>query len=69
MRAINSLLGQKNSLFLSVGNLQKKCSVFSGIGGVRADKKAPNRENSLYFPCLTGNLGRDGFAQDCLHHH
>ena len=24
-------------------------------------------ENSLFFPCLTGKAGRDGFAPDCLH--
>ena len=25
-------------------------------------------ENSLFFPCLTGNLVGDGFARDCVHH-
>ncbi len=27
------------------------------------------RENSLYFPCITGNFMRDEFARDSLHHH
>jgi hypothetical protein len=27
------------------------------------------RQNSLYFPCITGNFMRDELARDCQHHH
>jgi hypothetical protein len=51
-----SLLRRKNSLFRRVGNLQKKRPFFGKIAGSRWPKIGLNRENSLYFPCITGNF-------------
>ncbi len=62
----NSLFGRKNSLFYCVGNLMKKRSNCSGLRGSDMAKNADSGENSLLIPCITGNLGGDGFAADCL---
>jgi hypothetical protein len=52
---INSLFRQNFSLFDSVGNSIKKGNQYGRLGRCIRAKKAHNRENSLYFPWITGN--------------
>src|SRR6202022_3138464 len=66
---INSLLGRINSLFSILGNLYQEppanAEVFAALILFRSSKM----QNSLFFPCQTGNLPREWFAADCLIHH
>ena len=40
-----------------------------GKFGSGASRRSRISENSLYFPCRSGNSRRDGFALDCSHRH
>ena len=55
---INSLFRLKFSLFDCVGNSIKKGNQYGRLGRCIRAKKAHNRENSLYFPWITGNAMR-----------
>ena len=66
-RPIISLFRRKFSLFDRVGNSIKKGNRYGGLGRRIRAKKAPNRENSLYFPWISGNPVRgEWFAGDCV---
>src|ERR1700730_14598280 len=76
LRRPNTLLGGtltlfalKNSLFARPGNFPAKSLADRLFCGLRHANSVGNRQNSLFLPCLTGNLGfRDGFARDCVLH-
>jgi hypothetical protein len=58
-RRISSLFRREFYLFDCVGNSIKKGNQYGGLGRRIRANKAPNRENSLYFPWITGNrMGR-----------
>jgi hypothetical protein len=54
-RRISSLFRRKFSLFDRIGNFIKKGNQSGRLGRCIRAKKAHNRENSLYFPWITGN--------------
>jgi hypothetical protein len=54
-RRISSLFHQKFSLFDRVGNSIKKANEYTLLRRSIMDEKPRNRENSLYFPWITGN--------------
>ena len=52
---INSLFRQNFSLFDSVGNSIKEANHYRWLGRCIRANRVQNRENSLYFPWITGN--------------
>jgi hypothetical protein len=54
-RRITSLFRRKFSLFGCVGNSIKKASRYRRLERPINAESALNRENSLYFPWITGN--------------
>src|SRR5258705_8723135 len=66
IRQPNTLLGAtltlfalKNSLFVRPGNFPAKSLADRLFFGLRHANSVGNRQNSLYLPCLTGNLGSE----------
>jgi hypothetical protein len=55
---INSLFRQNFSLFDCVGNSIKKGNQYERLGRCIRANQAQNRENSLYFPWISGNRTR-----------
>jgi len=45
----------------------RKLQSIQQLTGVERAETGLIRENSLYFPCITGKFMRDGFARDSLH--
>ncbi len=66
---INSLFHRKFSLFGCVGNWIKEANHCRGLARRISADEARNRENSLYFPWITGNAYREWFADDCTLRH
>ena len=52
---INSLFHRKFSLFDCAGNSIQKANQYGQLGRRFRVNSARNRENSLYFPWITGN--------------
>jgi hypothetical protein len=59
-REIISLFGRNNSLLFSVGNSPEIPCYISTLPDVFWPQIGENRENSLYFPCLTGKSAETG---------
>ncbi len=57
---LNSLFCDLNSLFQCLGNSAKKSRKIRALRRVRGPNSSVIRENSLFFPCLTGNSGETG---------
>ena len=51
----NSLFDRRNYLFRDAGNLAKFAFIVRPLSGASVVDLGPNRQNSLFFPCLTGN--------------
>jgi hypothetical protein len=67
---INSLFRRKFSLFDCVGNSIKKGNQYGRLGRCYRADNARIRENSLYFPWISGKSVRgEWFAGDCAHRH
>src|SRR5882672_8244990 len=62
---INSLFRRKFSLFGCVGNSVEEANDYAWLERCIRTDNARNRENSLYFPWITGNEGGEWFAGDC----
>jgi hypothetical protein len=59
-RLFDSLFGRKNSLFCCLGNFAEKARKSSGLDYVGRRSMSEIRENSLFFPCLTGKSAETG---------
>ena len=68
-RRIGSLFRRKISLFDCAGNSIKKANQYGRLGRRIKVGNAGNRENSLYFPWISGNPRGEWFAGDCAIRH
>jgi hypothetical protein len=57
-----SLILEKFSLFPRVGNSMNLVRDSRMLGSTEICETPENLHNSLFFPCLSGKSGRDGFA-------